>query len=80
VIKFDESPKYARPRVSSDGIQDSLAVLNEEFALQEQFGPVKARGLEWMGKLSVFAQFWTRDKLTGGIVQDGPDIVSKPKT
>ncbi len=67
LIKITESPKYRRPPYTELNIpQNQSEILEEDFSLRGEYGPVEFKGYQWVGQISeVFLEIWTRHPETG---------------
>jgi hypothetical protein len=79
LVKFYETPIYKRPHLDDEEIKqlsDTTDIGDEPFGFEGEYGPVKLRGLTWVGCISeAFIEVWRRDPATGSAIQDGNRIV-----
>jgi len=82
LVKFYETPKYRRPDLDNEEIEqfpDITEIRGQHFTFEEEYGPVKFRGLAWVGCISeAFIEVWRRDLATGSAFQDGNRMVGLP--
>lgn len=73
LIKITESPKYRCPLDFDLDLctelnipQNQSEILEGDFFLQGEYGPVEFKGYQWVGQISeVFLEIWTRNPETG---------------
>ena len=79
LVKFYETPKYKRPHLDDKEIKqfpDTTEIPDQPFVFEGEYGPVKFRGLTWVGCISeAFMEVWRRDPATGTALQDGNRMV-----
>lgn len=83
LVKFEETPSYQCPVRDED--LEALEFPSEseinivDFELQEEYGPVVYKGLQWVGCISTaYMEVWKRDPVTGLATKNGNRIVGYP--
>jgi hypothetical protein len=83
VVKFEETPSFRCPARGLDDEQlerlefpEASEIDELNFIIQPEYGPVRYKGLEWVGCISTaFAEVWRRHPVSGLATQSGNRIV-----
>ena len=72
LLKITESPTYRCPLDFDLDMYEELnipqnesQILEKDFSLEGEYGPVKFKGHQWAGQISAFLEIWTRHPGTG---------------